>query len=273
LDAKVSGQFLYKKPLYRILANAEEQNDWTIASDSPVLAPFLSSEIISGRYPQVQAPFGFGEVHNTFNIDTLALLRNYHEYLTSTHQLIKEKFDYSLLSSTAVEHQYGDYTAKHIIFAEGSSIIENPNYTYNCIIPKKGEYVVIRSTQLKCDAILKGPFFMIPRDDDHYQVGATFAHGDFTMERTEQGKTMLEKAIKKMISCDFEIVDQTIGMRPTVKDRRPVLGSIKDNGMFFFNGLGTRGLLMAPLLSQWLLDHIENKVALPSEVHIRRFEA
>ncbi|NND16734.1 MAG: FAD-binding oxidoreductase [Eudoraea sp.] len=273
LNNKINGHFLHKKPLYRIFANAEEQNDWMVASDSPVLAPFLSAEIIPDVNHNVQAPYGYGEVYNSFNIDTLAMIQDYREYLSSTHQLKEEKFDYKKLQTTAGEHKYGDYAASYVIFSEGTSIIENPNFTFDCIIPKKGEYVVIRSKDLNCEAILKGPYFMIPRNDHHYQVGATFAHGDFSKKSTEAGKIKLEVAIKKMISCDFEIVDQTCGMRPTVKDRRPVLGSIEDNGMFFFNGLGTRGLLMAPLLSQLLIDHIENNAELPSEIHIKRFES
>lgn len=273
LNTKLNGQFLGKKPLYRIFANAEEQNDWTIAGDSPVLTPFLSSEVVRNIYSNVKAPFGYGMVHNSFNINTTVLIQDYCEYLTTTHRLVREKFDHEQLQTSSTGHVYGDYITKKVVFSEGTSIIENPNFTYSCLIPKKGEYVVIRSGDLKCDAILKGPYFMIPMGDDLYQVGATFAHGDFSIERTEKGKTMLEKAIKKMISCDFEIVDQTIGMRPTVKDRRPVLGSINDDGLYFFNGLGTRGLLMSPLLSQWLVDHIEKNAAIPSEVNINRFDS
>ena len=271
LNEKLNGRFLEKKPLYRIFANAEEQNDWTIAGDSPVLTPFLSSEVVRNVYANVKAPFGYGEVHNSFNIDTTALIREYRRYLSETYRLLEERFDHDQLQTSPREHLYGEYSAKHIIFSEGTSVIKNPNFTYSCLIPKKGEYVVIRSADLKCDAVLKGPYFMIPKGNDLYQVGATFAHGDFNRENTEQGRTMLAKAIKKMISCEFEIVEQTHGMRPTVKDRRPVLGSIREDGLFFFNGLGTRGLLMAPLLSRWLIDHIENKAALPSEVNIRRF--
>ncbi|MBT8263682.1 MAG: FAD-binding oxidoreductase [Bacteroidia bacterium] len=273
LNDTLKGRFLDNKPLYRIFANAQEQNDWMVASDSPVLVPFLSAEVVTNRYPNVQAPFGYGEVHNSFHIDTVSMIRAYRDYLLSSGRLMSEKFDFEKLQTSSGEHHYGDHLAKYIIFSEGSSVIDNPKFTYGCLIPKKGEYLVIRSKDLKCDAILKGPFFMIPLGDDLYQVGATFAHGDFSRDSTEQGKAMLEKAVMKMIICDFEIVDQTYGMRPTIKDRRPILGSIKGDGVFFFNGLGTRGLLMAPLLSKWLIDHIDNDVDLPSEVDIKRFES
>jgi len=78
--------------------------------------------------------------------------------------------------------------------------------------------------------------------------------------------------LKTMISCDFQVVDQVAGIRPTVKDRRPLLGNTKKyNNIYFFNGLGTRGLSMAPLLSTYLLDYIEKGIDLPREVNINRF--
>ena len=36
--------------------------------------------------------------------------------------------------------------------------------------------------------------------------------------------------------------------------------------------MGTRGVLMAPLLSQWLYEYIENQSKLPEAVDIKRFE-
>jgi len=46
----------------------------------------------------------------------------------------------------------------------------------------------------------------------------------------------------------------------------------KHHNVYLLNGVGTRGVLMSPLLSQWLFDFIENKVNLPEEADIKRFE-
>jgi hypothetical protein len=43
--------------------------------------------------------------------------------------------------------------------------------------------------------------------------------------------------------------------------------------MFIFNGLGTRGVLMAPLLSKWLFESINEGKQIPNEVAINRFES
>jgi glycine/D-amino acid oxidase-like deaminating enzyme len=167
---------------------------------------------------------------------------------------------------------YKDITAGQIVFSEGVQHLRNPLYQGDWLVPKKGEYVTFSAPGLKLDHMLKGPYFLVPLGDDHYQAGATFAHGDNSPDTTIEGRQKLREAISKMINCPFEIVGQTAGLRPTVKDRRPVLGSI--NGKketLLLNGFGTRGILMAPLLSSWLIDHSESGTPLPAEVDIKRF--
>jgi len=272
LQNKLNTQIVKDQLLLRIFATAEEQNDWVVASDSPAMEQFLQPEIIHNTNTNINAPLGYGAVRNTFRIDTPLLLQAYRKYLYNSGKLISEEFNHNELKETNDGFVYRDLNTRHVIFAEGSLVLKNPWFTLDCIIPKKGEYLLVRSTELKCEATLKGPYFMIPTEDDLYMVGATFAHGDFSYDKTVKGRQTLEKAIQKMVKCPYEIVDQICGMRPTVKDRRPLLGSLNTNGIYFLNGLGTRGLLMAPLLSQWLFQLIENNTPLPPEVDIRRFD-
>ena len=57
----------------------------------------------------------------------------------------------------------------------------------------------------------------------------------------------------QMTSAPFEILSHNSGIRPTTKDRRPLLGRHTTlKRLHLLNGLGTRGVLMAPLLSEWL---------------------
>ena len=75
-----------------------------------------------------------------------------------------------------------------------------------------------------------------------------------------------------MTTADYELVNVETGIRPSIKDRRPVIGrhSTRRN-TFIFNGMGTRGCFMAPLLTEEFIEHIENDKPLDSEVNINRF--
>ncbi|MEL6811295.1 MAG: FAD-dependent oxidoreductase [Bacteroidota bacterium] len=270
LNTKLQADFLDEVCIDRVFKNRQEQNDWLVASDGVKLSTFLSAQIISNANPSVDAPFGLGRVGKAFRMNTTALLNDYRAYLEEKDCLIPEAFKYGELVSKETL-LYQNYKATSLVFAEGASVVNNPYFVIDSIIPKKGEYIVIKAPELKLQNIVKGPFFVIPLGEDLYKVGATFAHGDMAPTITEEGKMQLVAALEKLIHCPFEVVDQMAGFRPTVKDRRPLLGNLSMKPLYFLNGLGTRGLLMAPLLARQLYDFIENGLPLPEDVNIRRF--
>ncbi|NND63191.1 MAG: FAD-binding oxidoreductase [Flavobacteriaceae bacterium] len=272
LSSKLNANFFSETAIQRIFYSAKEQNDWMIACDSKALSPFLSAEISKNENEAVKAPFGLGSVKQCFQINTGELLTRYRTHLKDSDRLVVSEFDYAEIEKFEDHFQYKNHSAKHLVFSEGSRIIQNPHFSIEAIIPKKGEYIIFESEELQLKTILKGSYFIIPLGENKYKAGATFAHGDTSLNITDKGRDQLIEGVRKMIQCDMNVVDQVSGMRPTVKDRRPILGSLLSDSMYFFNGLGTRGLLMAPLLSNWLFRHIEEGLELPSEVNIRRFQ-
>ena len=72
--------------------------------------------------------------------------------------------------------------------------------------------------------------------------------------------------------CDFEIVDQEAGMRPTTGDRRALIGVHPEHPQLtLLNGLGTRGIMAGPFLAKQLVDHLEKGEPILPEIDINRF--
>lgn len=272
LSEKLNKPLVQELAMLRILNSVEEQNNWMIASDKLSLAPFLSSEVLTNENKNINAPFGFGRVHGAGRIFPSVLLQTYRTHLESSQLLISEEMQYDALVISEENVQYKAVSAKKIIFAEGAGVLNNPFFPKEFLVPNKGEYIIVHAPELKTAAILKGPMMLIPLGNDTYKVGASYGKGDTTHHTTEKAKEELSVKLRRMISCSFEVIDQVAGVRPTVKDRKPLMGTLSDNKTcVFFNGLGTRGILMAPRLSEILFDWSENDVDLPSEVNINRF--
>ncbi|MGB0884652.1 MAG: NAD(P)/FAD-dependent oxidoreductase, partial [Flavobacteriales bacterium] len=126
---------------------------------------------------------------------------------------------------------------------------------------------------LQLNKILKGGIMLRPEGEDRYQVAASFDWEDLTYNKTEKGRQWLLDRLDTMINCPYTVVDHKVGIRPTVKDRRPLLGRHpKHRQMYVFNGMGTRGLMLAPYGISMLLDKIEFGTALDQEWDIKRFE-
>lgn len=262
----------YKIPVRRKFTSIEEQNDWFAASDKPILNEYLSPKIIKNDNNAVNASFGFGEVLQTGRIDVKCLMDHYRNSLLKNNRFIEEAFDYDLLKINDDGIQYKNINAKHLVFAEGFGIKLNPFFRDLPLVPTKGELLTIYAPDLKIDYVLKGPVFLIPLDNDYYIVGATYEWDDTTHELTEKAKKELLEKLKTLIDCPFEITEQVAGIRPTVKDRRPLVGQhpIHKN-LFVLNGLGTRGVMIGPYVAKQLFDFIENGVPLEKEIDIKRY--
>jgi len=167
---------------------------------------------------------------------------------------------------------YNNYEAKQIVFAEGFGITKNPFFNYLPLKPTKGELLTIHAPDLKIDFVLKSSVFLIPLENDLYRVGATYEWDDMSPNITTKAKDELLNKLDKCLSCDYKVVDQVAGIRPTVKDRRPLVGQhYKHKNMFILNGLGTRGVMIAPYVAKQLFSYIEEGKPLEKEIDISRF--
>ena len=272
IEQKLAIQFDFKTPIYRKFFSVEEQNNWFTASDKPNLAPFLSTTIIHKKYNGINAPFGYGEVLQTGYVDTITLLTHYHNYLKSLNLFASDTFNYSELKTFNDHIAYQDIKAKHIVFAEGFGMHSNPFFNYLPLDGTKGELFIIRATELDLDVIINTSVFILPLGDNLFKVGATYNWEDKTNTPTAEGKKELIDRIKEILSCDFEIVEHFAGVRPTVNDRRALLGTHpKYENIHILNGLGTRGVMLAPTLAKDLYDFIENGKPLDKTIDIKRY--
>lgn len=273
IESRINSKVDYKIPIYRKFASVEEQNNWFQAADKPNLAPFLSTNIIHRQYQSITSQFGFGEVLQTGYVDTAALITSYTDFLIKNNFFLNETFDYSQIEFLENSVKYGNSQAKHIIFAEGFGLNKNPFFNQLPLDGTKGELLIIKAPNLNLDVVLKSSIFILPIGNNLFKVGATYNWDDKTYTPTDEGKQELIDNLKEIIECDFEVIEHFAGVRPTVKDRRPLVGTHTEHqNLHILNGLGTRGVMLGPSLAKALFENIELKIPLDDQIDIKRFD-
>jgi glycine/D-amino acid oxidase-like deaminating enzyme len=273
LEKKFNQQFDFKIPIYRLFASIEEQNNWFQASDDKVLSEFLATDLINIEHQYIKSDFGFGRVLQTGRINTSLLINAYREYLIDQDRFLEETFDYTQLEFKEESVMYRSMEATHVVFAEGYGLKKNPFFNDLPLNGTKGELLSIYAPDLKIDFILKSNVFLIPFGEDIYGVGATYERTDKSNEPTEKAREELITKLDKVISCKYAVISQSAGIRPTVRDRRPLVGQHKEfKQLFVLNGLGTRGVMIAPYIAKQLISHIEDSKPLDHEIDIKRFD-
>ncbi len=274
LQQQFNTEITYELPVLRRFNSVEEQNTWAEAYDKPTLQRFLTPQLVDkNTYAGIDALYHYGKVKNTGRVEIVKMLDAFKEKLTKRNAFFEDGFEYNALEINANEVVYKGIKAKYVVFAEGYGLKQNPFFNELPLTGNKGEYLIIKSEALKLKEAVKSAIFIIPLGDNLYKVGATYNHDDKTLKSTIEAREELEKGIRKIIKVPFQVVDQMAGVRPTVLDRRPLVGRhAKYPNLHILNGLGTRGILIGPTVAKALYQNIANDIPLDKEINIKRFE-
>ncbi len=268
LDEMLSIQSFHRAKLNKLISSEDEQLFWEKRWHSVPLDGIAERELEFLKDKNFKTDFKKGSVKGTAWVDLKKLLNTFREYARDKDILIEETFDYLDLEC----RNYRNIVFEKIIFCEGASCTSNPYFDFLPFSLNKGELITIKCPALNLKEIYKKKVFVLPLGNDLYRVGATYDR-DFEKQYDAQLKRKeLIEQFEAIFNCEYEIVNQESGIRPAVKDRRPLLGQHPLLKNFYsFNGLGSRGCLMAPKLSEELIDFMENGVDLNSEVDLNRF--
>ncbi len=273
VESRFGCKFDFKMPMLRKFASIEEQNNWFVAADNPRTASFLLMQLEKKKYLGIDSPFDYGQVSSAGYVDVSSLLTSYKTSLSSKNQLLNEVFDYDLLKVSSNGIRYKSIEARHVIFAEGFGMHANPFFNHLPLDGAKGELLFIKAPDLSLDVILNTNVFILPLGNNVFKIGATYNWVDKTDIPTEKARAELIEKLREILTCDFEVIEHHAGVRPTVKDRKPLVGTHADHdSLHILNGLGTRGVMLGPAMAKILFDYIEDGVPLPREVDIRRFD-
>jgi len=262
--------FFQPMNLYRPFVSIEEQNEWMGKSASASLSSYL--EVVHTApidEHQVRNEFGGLMIKQSGYVNTVKFSEAVRQYIQKTNTVLDENFreEELILERDAVH--YLQYKARKIIFCQGESARTSKYFSWLPIRPLKGETLTI-STATNVSKIYNRGVYVVP---EIWKVGATYQFNDTTRSVTEAGLKELVTKLNELVCFPYDIEAQSWGMRPTTPDRRPILGPHPDHqSVVIFNGLGTKGVSLAPYFSKVLATWLENGTPLNKEVDIHRYK-
>lgn len=258
------------RPTLRLLGTPEEANDWAIRCAQPEYEDHLGESEHAGAWEAFLKPgFRFGIIRKSARANLPLLVSTYRE-MARREGIFHEKH----LSYDEIEDQFENYD--RIVFCEGWRAVNNPFFPDTPFRVSKGEALIIRflpetgpkagnppETGVQHEMagaiqdMLKKTMLLVPLGDDTFWVGSTYRwQFEDTLPGTE-GRDYILGYLHEMFDAPFEIVGHVAGIRPTMIDRRPIVeeSKIRPN-MFIFNGLGTKGALLAPFFAEQLAEEL-----------------
>ncbi|MBK9421863.1 MAG: FAD-binding oxidoreductase [Flavobacteriales bacterium] len=264
-DQHFSSGAWHPLPVFKIFPSPAEANLWERAMAKVESAPFMTnddrSELVTSG---ISAPHGFGTIPNAAWLDVLTFLSVQREHLEA-----KDAFSYREVRPDDVE---GAGAGVRVHGKEGRWLVHctGPFSDVKGLVPVKGETLLVRIPGLEIAHILHRGVFLLPLGAGLFRVGSTFKWSDVWDGPSEEARTWLLARVEELVKRPVEMLGQEAGVRPASRDRRPLLGLVGPHEALF-NGLGARGVLLAPWSAAHLLDHLFSGQPLDPEVDLRRF--
>lgn len=177
---------------------------------------------------------------------------------------------------TRIEREGGDWRA---LDADGRVIAEAPTMVIangadaKRLLPEarlplasvRGQLTYLPATpSRRLDIVVSGSGYIAPIPGGGHSVGATYQHDDDDpMVRAADHRDNLARAEEMLPGITTGVHPMHLagwtGFRTTVPDRLPVFGATAEAGIHVASGLGSRGLLWAPLGAELLVSVLEGE--------------
>lgn len=259
--------------ILRIFPDEGAAKRWEERLQDPSFAPYLEAEMPDcSRYPALDIKKQQGLVNQAGWLNLPSYLAAFRAYLEKQNALISSDFLAEEVVFTESTVRWKNWEADKIIVCRGQFERQSPWFNWLPLKPAQGDVLTLEVPGLHLKEIYNAGFFILPLGNDLYRVGATYEWDQLSESPTESGKNELLQKFEAACRMPYRLVDHQAGIRPTVADRRPLLGAHPEHEqLVIFNGLGTKGVMIAPYFAQQLSGWLQGKGEIEDEVHVKRF--
>ncbi|MCW5899846.1 MAG: FAD-binding oxidoreductase [Flavobacteriales bacterium] len=267
MEQRLGAHLWHPMELVRLFPDEATAQRWDLAMRDPITSSFIDRR----EQPAVEAAplrpcHGYGTAHRAAWLDVPAMLE-----LQRRDLLKRGAFTESEISDADIEvHGTGirvaGMDAQWLVRCTGA-FKAMPG-----MVPVKGEGLTVRLSGLRMDRMLHRGVFLLPQGGEVYRAGATFQWDDVWSGPTDAAREGLLRKIDTMTPAPAQVLDHWSGVRPTSRDRRPIMGRTSAHEAVL-NGLGSRGVLLAPWCADHLAGHLLDGAPLDPEVDVVRFTA
>ncbi len=258
---KESGRKLYRKtPVVRAFLTEKEAAKWA----------GKRKEMARWAYDRTDCPFknavGSIEMPDGAWLDTGAFLRVVKDKLEDKGAWMESDFSEGEVTMVGEELLWKDVRARRLILCQGAYGLGKGGW-FGDIDHRsaKGEVLTVRLDGLDETKRYHANGWIAPRGGGIWKAGANYNWKDLDSEPTEAGKKEVLDKLATWLDFPMEIMEHTAGVRPIIQNSFPVTKMHSDYpNIGFFNGLGSKGSLMAPGTAAQFADKLSSQLEVGS---------
>lgn len=217
-------------------------------------------------------PFGYGIIAPVYMVALQTMLAKWRTYLRLHEKLVQEKYEADLLTINQHNICYKDIRANRIIFCEGTAVMQHHFFSMLPFAINKGEALIVDIPGLSNDHIYKKTNVISPWQDGMFWVGSTYEREYVDDKPSAAFRYHATAWLQHFLKIPFTVHNHIAALRPTTVERRPFAGMHPQQRLVgICNGMGTKGVSLAPFIGKQMADHILHDSPILPEVDVKQY--
>ncbi len=278
IEATLGARFFQETPIVRILIDEAQRSHFEDVKASGEADAYLGEELPPGTLGQVQDTFGSFITLQSGWLDVAGLVAALGKHWLSQGRVIEARIIHDEIEPDGNTTRWRGESVGCVVFCEGWRASVNPWFSHVPWNPARGEVLDLAATgqtillERYAGHILNRGKWLLPLGDGSWRTGSTYEWANFEAGPTGRMRDEILDELAAFVHADFRVTGQRTGVRPVVVDYRPVAGRhLQHSALAILNGLGSRGVVQAPWVSQCLTRHLLDGTPLPAEIDVGRF--
>lgn len=269
IEQQTGHMFFHDRTALRLFRSDGERTHWAGRSQQPAYRSHLVD-----RQPQpltdpcIVDAGGGGFAMRSAQLDVAAFLDASRSVLSWQQRAVDWRNDVTFAEDGV---RVGDNQARLVVSCEGYGASGNPHFSAVPFNAAKGDILTVRFAGPVPPVTLHGGVWVAPtRDPEVFRVGSTYSWQTLDTVPDASARSQIEAKLKKIVRVPYTVLDHRAAVRPILGQRRPLIGRHpRQDRLGYFNGLGSKGSLLAPWYARILSDHLAHQAPIPPDMDIR----
>lgn len=275
LGQELGTEFLAETTILKVFGSVQEQQQMLARAEQNPWAGFVASiDTAPIERPGLLAPHGGAWLRGGGYVRVAELLAALARQGTAEGWLREETFTWENVVSDAAGVAYapGRVRARQVVCCQGAAALSCPHFSWLPLTPNQGEVLAVEVPGLSEEQVLNRGAYVVPDGAGRFRVGATYRWPPFAPAGSETGENELLARLAGLTPLPYRVLGLRHGVRPAVRDRRPLLGRHPAlPWLSVFGGFGSKGVSLAPRLAQQMADYLAGQGEIWPEADVLRY--
>ncbi len=269
IEKSTGKKFYYDRMAVRLFNSPKEHDIWQGRDKTHYLDHLLAPPPTVLFDPKLGSNDFGGFAMHAAQLDVAAFIETSRRFIKSQKYELDWQRDVEFLSDRV---RVQDKLARHLISCEGFAAAQNPYFGQVPFNAAKGNILTVQFQEpVPTQCFHRGIWIAPTSKPDIFRVGSSYDWKTLDHVPDDTSRELIESKLKEFFKVPYNVVNHEAAVRPILRESKPLIGLHPDHQQLgYFNGLGSKGSLLAPWFAQCLASHLIRQTPIDDDINVQK---